>query len=668
MMGFKTPKQRKTVLERYAVPEEELDRTVARLLEEEGIDDIEAEYEKTLRNFEPGTVVSGRVVEVTDYDAIINVGYKSEGIVPIEHFGNPPQVEVGQEVEVFIESVEDEYGMMAINKRRADRIRAWDRILSTHKEGDTVRCRVLRKIKGGLLVDIGVPVFLPASQVGIRRAPDIAEYIGQEFDVKIIKIDRERMNIVVSRRRLEEAEREEKKRKLMAELEEGQLIKGVVKNITDFGAFVDLGGIDGLLHITDISWSRISHPSEVVAIGDEVEVKVLKIDRERERISLGFKQKTENPWVNVDKKYPIGARVKGRVVNILPYGAFVRLEDGVEGLVHISEMSWTKRINHPSELVQVGDEVETVILDIDKEKEEIALGMKQAQENPWLRVQEKYPPGTVIEGTIKSVTSYGAFIEIEEGVDGLLHVSDMSWTKRVSSPEEILQPGEVIRAKVLMVDVERCRISLGLKQLTEDPWERRIPEKYQRGTICTGRVTGVTTYGAFVELAPELEGLVHISEFTERGQNINQVLHEGDWVEVRVIRLDPIERRIGLSLRRILSDEDARRVAEAMGYDVSGALKEPAAEEPPAEPPAEEAPAAEPAAEEPAAEPAAEEPPAEPAAEEPPAAEESAAEPAAEEPPAEPAAEEPPAAEPASEEPPPAEPAAGEQTGSSPEG
>jgi len=549
------------------VSEEELERVVEEMLKRDGIDDLEAEYEQTLRAFEPGTIVKGRVVEVTDYDVVVSIGYKAEGIVPIEQFGDPPEVKVGDEVEVFIESIEDEYGMVAINKRRADRIRAWERILTTHQEGDIVRCRVLRKIKGGLLVDIGVPVFLPASQVGIRRAPDIAEYIGQEFDVKIIKIDREHMNIVVSRRKLEEEEREKKKQVLLTQLQEGQVVKGVVKNITDFGAFVDLGGIDGLLHITDMSWSRISHPSEVVAIGDEIDVMVLKIDREKERISLGLKQKTENPWVNIEEKYPIGAKVKGRVVNILPYGVFVRLEDGIEGLVHISEMSWTKRINHPSELVHIGDEVDVVILDIDKEKEEIALGMKQAQENPWLKVAEKYPVGSVVEGTVKSVTSYGAFVQIEEGVDGLLHVSDMSWTKRVTNPEEILKPGQKIKAKVLMVDVEKCRISLGLKQLTEDPWERKIPQRYQRGTICMGRVTAVTNYGAFVELERDLEGLIHISEFAERGQNIHQVLHEGDFVEVRVIRLDPIERRIGLTLRRVLPKEEAAKIRAALGLD-----------------------------------------------------------------------------------------------------
>ena len=566
-MGLKALKREKKVMERFRIDEEELNRFVEEMLKREKMDDLEAEYEQTLKAFEPGTIVKGRVVEVTDYDVMVSIGYKAEGIVPIEQFGDPPQVKVGDEVEVFIESIEDDYGMVAINKRRADRIRAWERILTTHQEGDIVRCKVLRKIKGGLLVDIGVPVFLPASQVGIRRAPDIAEYIGQEFDVKIIKIDREHMNIVVSRRKLEEEEREKKKQQLLARLEEGQIVKGVVKNITDFGAFVDLGGIDGLLHITDMSWSRISHPSEVVAIGDEIEVMVLKIDREKERISLGLKQKTENPWINIEKKYPIGAKVKGKVVNILPYGVFVRLEDGIEGLVHISEMSWTKRINHPSELVHVGDDVEVVILDIDKEKEEIALGMKQAQENPWLKMAEKYPVGSVVEGTVKSVTSYGAFVQLEEGVDGLLHVSDMSWTKRITNPEEILKPGQKIKAKVLMVDVEKCRISLGLKQLTEDPWERKIPQRYQRGTICMGRVTAVTNYGAFVELEPELEGLIHISEFAERGQNIHQVLHEGDFVEVRVIRLDPIERRIGLTLRRVLPKDEAAKIRAALGLD-----------------------------------------------------------------------------------------------------
>ncbi|MCX7703445.1 MAG: S1 RNA-binding domain-containing protein, partial [Planctomycetota bacterium] len=331
----------KSALSRVRLPsEEELEKKVNEILAKEGVEDIEAEYDKTLKNFEPGTIVKGHIVEVTPYDVVISIGYKSEGIVPLDQF-DEGEAEVGKEVEVFIERVEDEYGMVALNKRRADRIRAWDNILTTKREGDVIRCKVLRKIKGGLLVDVGVPVFLPASQVGIRRAPDIAEYIGKEFDVKVIKIDRERMNIVVSRRKLEEEMREGTKQKLLAHLAEGQIVKGVVKNITDFGAFVDLGGIDGLLHITDMSWSRISHPSEIVAIGDEIEVVVLKIDKEKERISLGLKQKTPNPWAEIDQKYPVNSHHRGKVVNILPYGAFVRLEDGVEGLVHISEMSWT---------------------------------------------------------------------------------------------------------------------------------------------------------------------------------------------------------------------------------------------------------------------------------------------------------------------------------------
>jgi len=548
---------KKPTFPRIRVPsEEELDKQINEILKDEGIDDLESEYDRTIKNFEPGTIVKGHIVEVTPYDVVISIGYKSEGIVPIDQFEDEKSLKVGQEVEVFIERVEDEYGMLALNKRRADRIRAWDNILATKQEGDVVECKVLRKIKGGLLVDIGVPVFLPASQVGIRRAPDIAEYIGKKFDVKIIKIDRERMNIVVSRRKLEEEVREGTKQKLLSRIAEGQIVKGTVKNITDFGAFVDLGGIDGLLHITDMSWSRISHPSEIVAIGDEIDVMVLKIDKEKERISLGLKQKTPNPWLDIDQKYPVGSHHKGRVVNILPYGAFVRLEDGIEGLVHISEMSWTCHINHPSEVLNVGDEVDVVILDVDKEKEEISLGMKQAQENPWLRVQEKYPPGSVVEGTVKSVTSYGAFIEIEEGIDGLLHISDMSWTRRITNPEQVLKPGQKIKAKVLTVDAERCRLSLGLKQLTEDPWERRIPQEYQRGTICTGKVTSLTTYGAFVQLEPELEGLIHITEFAERGQNMHQVLREGDEVEVRVIRLDPVERRIGLSLRQVLKTSE----------------------------------------------------------------------------------------------------------------
>ncbi len=546
----------KTV-KQFELPEEEIEKQLSEAMGVEDKETLEQTYDDAIRDFEPNTIIRGKVVNVLDDEVIVDVGYKSEGMIEKEQFGDEP-LDPGTEIEVFLDSVEDEAGMIVLSKKKADRIRSWERVIATYREGDIVRCRVMRKIKGGLLVDIGVPVFLPASQVGIRRSADISEYIGQELECKIIKIDEARMNIVVSRRRLQEEQREEAKKKLFAELEVGQLRKGIVKNIADFGAFVDLGGVDGLLHITDMSWGRISHPSEMVAIDDEIEIKVLKIDTERERISLGLKQKMPSPWENVEDKYPVESKVKGQVVNILSYGAFVKLEDGIEGLVHVSEMSWTKRINHPSELVAIGDIVEVVVLDINKDKEEISLGMKQTEINPWTLVEEKYPVGTIIEGRVRNLTNYGAFIELEEGIDGLLHVSDMSWTRKVAHPGEIVKKGDKIRAMVLTVDREKKRVALGMKQLAEDPWENDIPTRFNRNTIAVGKVTNVTNFGVFVELEAELEGLLHISELADRRvDTASEVVKPGDVVEVKVIRLDRGERKIGLSLVRVLPAEEA---------------------------------------------------------------------------------------------------------------
>jgi small subunit ribosomal protein S1 len=574
----------KTV-KQFELPAEEIERQLREAMGVEEKTALEQTYDDAIRDFEPNTIIRGKVVNVLDDEVIVDVGYKSEGMIEKEQFGDE-SIEPGKEIEVFLDSVEDEAGMIVLSKKKADRIRSWERVIATYREGDIVRCRVMRKIKGGLLVDIGVPVFLPASQVGIRRSADISEYIGQELECKIIKIDEARMNIVVSRRRLQEEQREEAKKKLFAELEVGQLRKGIVKNIADFGAFVDLGGVDGLLHITDMSWGRISHPSEMVAIDDEIEIKVLKIDTERERISLGLKQKMASPWENVEDKYPVGSKVKGQVVNILSYGAFVKLEDGIEGLVHVSEMSWTKRINHPSELVAIGDIVEVVVLDINKDKEEISLGMKQTEVNPWTLVEEKYPVGTIIEGRVRNLTNYGAFIELEEGIDGLLHVSDMSWTKKVAHPGEIVKKGDKIRAMVLTVDREKKRVALGMKQLAEDPWEADIPTRFNRNTIALGKVTNVTNFGVFVQLEADLEGLLHISELADRRvDSASEVVKPGDVVEVKVIRLDRNERKIGLSLARVLPPEEAA-TAELGPKEVAPAARvpEPVREEPEAEP------------------------------------------------------------------------------------
>ena len=490
------------------------------------------------------------MVGVIGDDVIVDVGYKSEGIIDVAEFGGSERVHPGDEVDVLLAAVEDDSGVIVLSKRKADRIRGWEKVISEHKENDVVTGRVMRKIKGGLLVDIGVPVFLPASQVNIRRPGDISEYIGQEVKCKILKIDVKRRNIVVSRRKLIEEEREEMKKKLMADIEVGQRRKGVVKNIADFGAFVDLGGIDGLLHITDMSWSRVSHPSEVVAIDEEIEIVVLNVDQERERIALGLKQKSESPWLRVPEKYPVGSIVKGEVVNIVNYGAFVKLEDGVEGLVHISEMSWTRRINHPSELVAIGDIVEVVVLNINEQKQEISLGMKQTESNPWASVEEKYPAGTAIKGRVRNLTNYGAFVEIEEGIDGLLHVSDMSWTRKINHPSELLKKGDKVEATVLSVSQEKKRVALGLKQLERDPWQNEIPEKYTAGDVVKGKITKLTSFGAFIELDPDLEGLLHISEISdEKIEKPEDVLQVGQEVEVTILRVDSQARKIGLSMR-----------------------------------------------------------------------------------------------------------------------
>jgi len=500
---------------------------------------------------EPGKVLTGHVVSVAGDDVVVEVGLKSEGLVPINEFGNRDDVKVGMEVEVFLEEVESDGGLVVLSKRKADRIRGWQWIVDNKSEGDVVTGTATRKIKGGLLVDIGVPAFLPASQVDIRRPGDIGEYLGKEMEAKILKIDRDRHNIVISRRKLIEEQRLEARRKLMSEIEEGQVRKGVVKNIADFGVFVDLGGLDGLLHVTDMSWGRVNHPSEMVKNEQEIEVVILSVDRGKGKVALGLKQRTPSPWENIEAKYPVGTKVTGTVVSLMAYGAFVKIEDGLEGLVHISEMSWTRRINHPSEMASVGDEMEVVVLDIDMDKQEISLGMKQAETNPWTLVKEKYPPGTVIVGIVRNMTNFGAFIEIEEGIDGMLHVSDLSWTKKIGHPSEVLKKGEEVQCVVLSVDEEKMRVSLGLKQLSEDPWLRIIPENYLAGQIVRGKATKITNFGVFVELEDELEGLLHISELADhKVETPQEVVKIGDEIEVKILRVDSEERKIGLSLKR----------------------------------------------------------------------------------------------------------------------
>ncbi len=524
---------------------------------------MESVLSKELGDLTPGKLIKGKIIGYAGDDVVIEVGLKSEGLIPREEFEGH-DIKIGESIDVLLESIEGDEGLIQLSKRRADRMINWQRIVDSTHEGDVIEGLVTRKIKGGLLVDIGVPVFLPASQVDIRRPHEIGDFIGRKVRAQILKIDPERRNIVISRRKLIEEERDTAKKRLMENLHEGDIVTGTVKNIADFGVFVDLGGIDGLLHITDMSWGRVNHPSELVRIDQKLEVKVLNIDHEKEKIALGLKQKESSPWEEIEGKYPVGSRIKGEVVNLMSYGAFVRLEDGIEGLVHISEMSWTRRINHPSEMVEPGQEVDVVVLDIDKNKQEISLGMKQIEVNPWELVGEKYPPGTMIEGCVRNLANYGAFVEIEPGIDGLLHVSDMSWTKKVTHPNEMVKKGDEVRCVVLEVDRDKQRISLGMKQLTEDPWVHAIPDAYKPGMVVRGVVTKITNFGVFVELEDNLEGLLHISELADhKVENPQDVVKAGDEIDVKILRVDTTDRKIGLSLKRAQWGDTGGAAADA---------------------------------------------------------------------------------------------------------
>ncbi len=541
----------RNIISKLGLTAEELEKQVSEIFTDEHDKLLGEVLDKNVEALVPGTIVKGRIITQLGNDVIVELGLKSEGIVDASEFDDPSEIRPGGEIEVLLEEVDAE-GSILLSKRKADRIRGWEHVITHHKEGDIVKGVVSRRIKGGLLVDIGVPVFLPASQVDIRKPGDISRFIGQEIECKILKIDTENHNIVVSRRKIIEENRQANKEKLLSELEVGQLRKGVVKNIADFGVFIDLGGLDGLLHISDMSWGRISHPSEMVQMDQEIECVVIGIDRQAEKVSLGLKQKTPSPWETVAQRYPVGSRVKGTVVNIMNYGAFVRLEEGVEGLIHISEMSWTKRIAHPADILQVGQEVEVAVLDINKDKQEISLGLKQLETNPWSIAGQKYPVGTIVTTKVTSLTNYGAFVEIEPGIDGLIHISDLSWTKKYNHPGECLQKGQEVKCVVLEMDEEKHRISLGIKQLTEDPWVRAIPEKYIPGQIVRGVVTKLTNFGVFVELEPDLEGLLHISELSdEKVESPQDVVKIGDVLEVKILRVDTEARKIGLSLRRV---------------------------------------------------------------------------------------------------------------------
>ncbi|MHC4072072.1 MAG: 30S ribosomal protein S1 [Planctomycetota bacterium] len=544
----------RNIVNKLGLTEDKLDQQVGEMFGKQENEFLEEALQSKVDLRLPGTILKGTIVSQIGNDVVVEVGLKSEGIVDAGEFDGPDEIEPGKEIDVLLEDTDSESGLVLLNKRKADLIRGWATILDAKKEGDVVKGKVIRRIKGGLLVDIGVPVFLPASQVDIRKPGDISRFIGKEVDCTILKIDVEGRNIVISRRKLIEEERRSSKEKILTEIEVGQLRKGVVKNIADFGVFVDLGGLDGLLHISDLSWGRISHPSEVVELDQEIECIVVGVDKEHEKISLGLKQKTSSPWDDVEHRYPIGAKVKGKVVNVMNYGVFIRLEDGIEGLVHISEMSWTRRLAHPGELVNLGDEIEVVVLSVNKEKQEISLGLKQTQTNPWAIASQKYPAGAVVTAKVRSVANFGAFLEIEPGIDGMVHISDLSWTRKHSHPGEALQKGQEIKCIVLEVNEEKRRVSLGIKQMTEDPWLRAIPDKYIPGHIIKGKVAKLTNFGAFafVELEQELEGLLHISELADHKIDKPQdIVAVGDEVEVKILKVDSDARKIGLSLRRV---------------------------------------------------------------------------------------------------------------------
>ena len=538
-------------------------------------DDFQTLFEESMRSVKPGGVVKGRVVGITATHVMIDVGYKSEGQIPLQEFldrDGKVQVKVGDDVDVFFDSSEgeDENGAIVLSRERAENIKIWEEIEKAYREGSGVEGVILAKVKGGFKVDVGVPGFLPGSHVDVRPTRNLDKFVGKRERFAVLKYNRPRGNVVVSRRVLMEKERELLKKEILKVLEEGVILEGTVKNITNYGAFVDLGGIDGILHISDMSWGRINHPSEVVKVGDRVKVAVLKFDSEKERISLGMKQITPDPWASVRENYAVGARVQGKVLSLMDYGAFVELEKGVEGLIHISEMSWTKKIPHPSKVVQVGETVEVMVLNVDPNHRRISLGLKQVLPNPWEQVKEKYPIGSVVKGPVRNVTDFGLFVGVEEGIDGLAHVSDLHWTKKIKHPSELYKKGDIVEAKVLGVDVQNERFSLGIKQLTSDPW-KLIAERYPVGSKVKGEVTSIPDFGVFVRLEEGVEGLIHVSQLsTERVDRPSTLFKVGDRVEAEVIHVDPQERKIGLSIRALKKTEERQEMENYLKKEKEG--------------------------------------------------------------------------------------------------
>ena len=520
--------------------------------------DMEKMYERSLRQIQEGELTRGEIIKIEEEYVLVDIGYKSEGVIPITEFMDSDRnitAKIGNKVDVVLERKEDDEGLVILSMEKAKKIKVWDQIRDVYKEDGTIQGKVMYRVKGGLSVDIGLPAFLPGSQIDLHPIRDLDSLIGQMIDLKILKYNKKRNNIIVSRRAILEAERMKQKAKTLALIEEGAVVKGTVKNITDYGLFIDLGGIDGLLHITDMSWGRVSHPSSMYSIGNEISVKVINFDRERERVSLGLKQLKPDPWIDTPKRYPVGQKVMGQVVNLTDYGAFVEIEEGVEGLIHISEMSWTKKIKHPSQIVSIGDTIEAMVLNLDKENRRVSLGMKQVKPNPWDLIGEKYPVGTIIEGRIKNITDFGLFIGIDEDIDGLVHISDISWTQKIKHPSELYKKGDEVQAKVLSIDKENERFSLGIKQLTQDPWEE-IPEKYKVGTKVTGKVTNITDFGIFVELEEGIEGLIHSSEIS-KGKTKTSLgkFQIDDVIQTLVVNVSREEKKIGLSIKKLHEKE-----------------------------------------------------------------------------------------------------------------
>jgi len=527
---------------------------------------LAAMYEETIKDFTEGSIVQGQVLEVHSNEVLIDIGYKSEGVVPANEFEDISLVKPGDKFEVLLDQIENEDGMVVLSKFKADQKLRWERVLSSYKEGSVVEGIVRSRVRGGLIVDVsGVEAFLPGSQIDVMPVHNTDAMVGVKYEFKIIKISPERRNIILSRRELIEERMRSKRKELLSTIQIGQRRRGKIKNITDFGVFVDLDGLDGLLHITDMSWGRIKHPTEMVQSGQEIEVLILDVDQERERVSLGLKQIQSNPWDEIESKYPVGSRLRGKVVNLVPYGAFVEIERGVEGLVHVSEMSWTRRVAKAADVVTVGQDVDVVVLSINKEEQKIALGMRQTEENPWDTVQARYPVGSRVKGTVRNFTSYGAFVELEDGIDGMIHVSDMSWTRKINHPSEVLQKGQEVEAVVLELDAQSNRISLGLKQASDDPWNT-IAARYNVGQIVKGKVTKVASFGAFVELEEGIDGLVHISQISdEHVEKVKDKLAIGQDVEARIVKIDRAERRIGLSIKAAsMPDEEFAKQKETL--------------------------------------------------------------------------------------------------------